>query len=336
MKMKIAVIVILLAHAAAIGTLLSTGGCQTSAPQVEPPPAPPLPPREEPLPAPAPATSLLRPPAPVKMDPERIAKAEPVTIEVQKGESLSQIAARHGLTTRELADLNAITDPNRLRVGQKLIIPGYAAGAVQLPKATSKPKAVSAPSPAKGAPVAAGATYVVKKGDTLSHIAVAHKVKIADLKAVNKMENDRIREGQKLTLPASAVSAPVASTPAAPVAIPEPAPAPATAPAPMVVPPETPEVVPPVPAEIPEPIVPPAPVAEPPAAPAAPTLGLPPVGEPMPNTSTFPYPTGAGDTLNSIAKNFALPDPEILKQLNPGVDFANLKPGTRIQVPLQP
>lgn len=325
MKTKIVVIVILLAHAAAIGTLLSTQGCRTSTPRVEPPPAPPLPPRDEPFPAPVSETGLLRPPAPVKMDPERIAKAEPVTVEVQKGESLSQIAAQHGLTTRELADLNAIADPNRVRAGQKLIIPGYAAR-VQLPKTPSKPKTVSAPAAAPSAPVAAGAAYTVKKGDTLSHIAQAHKVKVADLKSLNRLETDRIREGQKLTLPASAVSVP--STPAAAPAA-EPVPVPTDGPAPAA-PAELPNL--PVP-PTPEPA--PAPAVEVPVAPAVPDLALPPVEAPASDVATFPYPVGAGDTLESIAKNFVV-DPAVLSKLNPSVDFANLKPGTRILIPLQP
>lgn len=321
MKMKIAVIVVLLAHAAAIGTLLSTQGCQTSSPSVEPPPPPPLPPKSEALPDPVSSTGLLRPPTPVKMDPERLAKAEPVTVEVQKGESLSQIAARHGLTTRELADLNAIADPNRVRIGQKIIIPGYAAN-LQLPKVSSKPRAKPVSATGSSAPVAAGAAYTVKKGDTLSHIAQAHKVKVADLRTLNNLSGDSIREGQKLTLPASAVS-----VPAVPAAAPVPAP-----------------VVEPVSAEpatvtLPDlPVAPtpePAPTMEAPAVPVAPAPLLPPAEAPVPDSSTFPYPSGAGDTLASIAKNFVV-DPEVLTRLNPTVDFANLKPGTRILIPLAP
>ena len=51
------------------------------------------------------------------------------------------------------------------------------------------------------ATVKPGATYVVKSGDTLSHIAAAHRVRVADLKQVNSLKDDRIRVGQKLTIP---------------------------------------------------------------------------------------------------------------------------------------
>jgi LysM repeat protein len=43
--------------------------------------------------------------------------------EVKPGESLSAIAAAYGVTAKIIMDNNSITDPNKLRVGQKLFIP---------------------------------------------------------------------------------------------------------------------------------------------------------------------------------------------------------------------
>ena len=43
--------------------------------------------------------------------------------EVQNGESLSAIAAAYGVTVKAIMDNNDITDPNKVRVGQKLFIP---------------------------------------------------------------------------------------------------------------------------------------------------------------------------------------------------------------------
>jgi hypothetical protein len=43
--------------------------------------------------------------------------------EVKPGESLSAIAAAYGVTLKVVMDNNGITDPNKLRVGQKLFIP---------------------------------------------------------------------------------------------------------------------------------------------------------------------------------------------------------------------
>jgi LysM repeat protein len=42
---------------------------------------------------------------------------------VQSGESLSRIASRYGVTPSEVAKANGITNPNSIRVGQKLKIP---------------------------------------------------------------------------------------------------------------------------------------------------------------------------------------------------------------------
>lgn len=43
--------------------------------------------------------------------------------EVQSGESLSAIAAAYGVTVKAIMDNNDISDPNKLRAGQKLFIP---------------------------------------------------------------------------------------------------------------------------------------------------------------------------------------------------------------------
>lgn len=42
---------------------------------------------------------------------------------VQAGESLGKIAARYGVTTAALANANGISNPDLIRVGQKLIVP---------------------------------------------------------------------------------------------------------------------------------------------------------------------------------------------------------------------
>ncbi len=42
---------------------------------------------------------------------------------VQRGDTLSQIAQRHGATVQEIAQANGIADPNRIMTGQRLVIP---------------------------------------------------------------------------------------------------------------------------------------------------------------------------------------------------------------------
>ena len=48
------------------------------------------------------------------------------TYAIGKGDTLSKIAARHGVSAEDLAKANGITDPNRIRAGQSLTIPGQA------------------------------------------------------------------------------------------------------------------------------------------------------------------------------------------------------------------
>jgi len=53
------------------------------------------------------------------------------------------------------------------------------------------------------APVADAATYVVKKGDTLTKIAKSNQTTVAQLKTNNKLKNDNIVVGQKLVVAAT-------------------------------------------------------------------------------------------------------------------------------------
>jgi N-acetylmuramoyl-L-alanine amidase len=51
--------------------------------------------------------------------------------------------------------------------------------------------------------IAQGKHHKVVSGDSLSRIAVRYKVKVASLKALNKLQNDNIRIGQRLQIPTS-------------------------------------------------------------------------------------------------------------------------------------
>ncbi len=112
---------------------------------------------------------------------------------VVRGETLATIAAAHGTSARTLAEANAIADPNRILVGQRLTIPG-AAVAVAAPRAS--------------------ATYTVRSGDTLGSIAARAGTSIAALVRHNSLANPNlIRVGQALSLPGPA---PAGSAPTAP------------------------------------------------------------------------------------------------------------------------
>lgn len=48
--------------------------------------------------------------------------------EVQSGETLSEVAARYRTSARAIARASRLTDPNRVRVGQRLVIPNAGSG----------------------------------------------------------------------------------------------------------------------------------------------------------------------------------------------------------------
>lgn len=130
---------------------------------------------------------------------------------VQPGDTLSHIARRVGSTVQQLVDANGLSDPDRILVGQLLTVPGA-------PVASPAPAA-----PATGG----GDVYVVRRGDALSRIARQHGVTLRALAEANAITDlDRIRAGQRLTIPGSASPAP------APASAPTPTPTPSTPAAP--------------------------------------------------------------------------------------------------------
>lgn len=150
---------------------------------------------------------------------------------VARGETLSMIAARYGVTASVVTDANNITNPNRIAVGQKLMIPvkgSVAAAAVaearathtSAPVATPQPVAVArseAPEPRAEAP-AKPATYTVRSGDSLSTIADRFGMSLADLQALNDIRDpSRIAAGQVIKVSGTAsggsASAPAAAAP---------------------------------------------------------------------------------------------------------------------------
>ena len=158
---------------------------------------------------------------------------------VAPGDTLSEIAAEHGVTVTALSEANGITNADRIYVGQSLAIPG----ASDAPTSTSKVHFV-APGETLGVIAAMYGTtadaiaalngitnqniiyvgtqlrvsgtpvtttprvgtsegsYVVQAGDTLSEIAAAHGVSTADLAAANALSNQHfLKIGQVLSVP---------------------------------------------------------------------------------------------------------------------------------------
>lgn len=104
---------------------------------------------------------------------------------VKKGDTLSGIAEKYGTTYQKLATYNGIANPNVIRVGQKIKIPEN-------------------PSPSQGGASAKPETvYTVKKGDTLSAIALKYGTTYQKLAEYNGIKNPNIISvGQKIRIPA--------------------------------------------------------------------------------------------------------------------------------------
>ncbi|HMP76062.1 MAG TPA: LysM peptidoglycan-binding domain-containing protein [Kiritimatiellia bacterium] len=301
-------------HVVAISGFLVIQGCGTKQPMVEPPPSPVMPPRGD---AGAPPAVMPRPsfqpPVGVEQAPMTIEEASVRVHTVAGGESLARIANRYGVSVSELVQLNGIKDPNKIRVGQSLKLPSYAsesAAPAAAPKPV-KPKVEKASAPA----VAGDGTYVVQSGDSLSKIASRQGTTVKALKEVNNLQSDVIRIGQKLKLPAGAKPAAAKPAAAKPAPAPEPAPAPAPVPAPSV--PDA-TIPPPVTAPAPTPVA--AAVSAP--APSFDAASIP-----------FEYTVRPGETIDDIARNFAVLRQDILS-MNGLSEGATVSAGQKLKIPM--
>jgi LysM repeat protein len=98
---------------------------------------------------------------------------------VQWGESLSYIAARYGTTVHAIVQANAIANPDRIYVGQRLYIPHGGAY-----------------------PTVHGAYYMVRYGDTLSSIAWRFGTNVWAIAQANHIANiNLVYAGQWLYIP---------------------------------------------------------------------------------------------------------------------------------------
>ncbi len=96
---------------------------------------------------------------------------------VRRGDNISTIASMFNVRSSHIAAVNDLRDPNLIRPGQKLRIPGrHDAG-----KRTAN-----------------DGTYTVRRGDSLSRIAQSFGVSVVQLKRWNDLRDDLIRPGDKL------------------------------------------------------------------------------------------------------------------------------------------
>ncbi|HMN43861.1 MAG TPA: LysM peptidoglycan-binding domain-containing protein [Povalibacter sp.] len=127
---------------------------------------------------------------------------------VGKGETLSVIASRYGVSMNQLAEMNGLRRPYQIRIGQVLTLPVKPGAA---PPTAAVAQAEKEPPKREAVPtgVVGSEKYVVKRGDTLSRIASRHGLTEQALMDMNDIRNRNfVYEGQVLALVASARVAP--------------------------------------------------------------------------------------------------------------------------------
>ncbi len=114
-------------------------------------------------------------------------------VTVEAGDTLSELAERHGVGLRELMRLNGIDNADHVEVGDRLKVPGGGS-----------------------TPAAASGQVTVEAGDTLSRIAERHGLSVQQLMAINGIDDaDHVEIGQTLRLRGGGAARSEASTPTA-------------------------------------------------------------------------------------------------------------------------
>src|SRR5690606_14079351 len=118
---------------------------------------------------------------------QRLAKVEPASTaaagshRVARGETLSHIAKRYGMSVSALRSANGNLNPRRLRVGQVVRVPGAAAVAT----ASSEDR-----------------YHRVSRGENLTVIARRYGVTVRQIRSWNGINGSRILPGQRLRVSA--------------------------------------------------------------------------------------------------------------------------------------
>jgi membrane-bound lytic murein transglycosylase D len=113
------------------------------------------------------------------------------TYRVMRGQTLSGIAARHGVSAASIQAANGLRG-TRLRVGQVLTIP--------VPGAAEE--YADADAPDESGPPAIASRHTVRSGETLGGVAARYGVTIGGLRAANGMrQGDVLKVGRVLSIP---------------------------------------------------------------------------------------------------------------------------------------
>lgn len=194
MKTPVIFTIVILAHCLAIGGIVLIQGCESTRGLSESTPAPVMP--------------------PTAIEPEVLTPdikpvvtswpSETTDYIVKKGDTVSGIAYRYGVSVAEIVRLNGLNNRNVIRVGQRLVLPGKMSAAKPVKESIKRENKTISRKPSADL---SGNMYVVKPGDCLSVIAQTYGVKLDDIRQANAMQGDKIVVGQKLMIPGVKVEA---------------------------------------------------------------------------------------------------------------------------------
>jgi LysM repeat protein len=205
MKTRVIVAVVVMIHCVAVGTLLMQGCRSTGGQSMAPERTDITAPVDETTPVLAEEVPVVETPV-TEVEPV-IPKIETTSYVIRKGDTLSAIAKHYGVRVGDIMALNGLDNANKLRVGQKIELPGSHDVSSLPPVVHSAPKHAKAKKSEHVASASAdGSTYVIKKGDSLSTIAQSLGCSVKALKEANHMSSDKITAGKKLAIPGASAS----------------------------------------------------------------------------------------------------------------------------------
>jgi len=209
------------------GGLMLSAGCGTTRPPMTQEPVAPvvMPPSIPPPEVVAPKVEEVKVPV--------VAEVATKTYVVKAGDSISRIASRYKVPAKDILKMNNITNANKIRVGQKLTLPGYVDLNAPAPVKKAHKKAVKTAKSGKAvgkvaaktekdkvvAPVDEGAgavppvtavvpppksnevLHVVEANQDLSSIAMMYGVRAEEVIRLNSLSSPDVKVGQTLKIP---------------------------------------------------------------------------------------------------------------------------------------
>lgn len=125
------------------------------------------------------------------------------TYTIKKGDTLGDIAIEYNVSWPRIAKANPTIDPNKLKIGQTIVIPAPSAKIKSSPSKKSNVKKTTSSS-SKKSTTAVNGIHTVVSGENIWIIAKHYKVKRDEIRSWNNLTSDLLMVGQKLRIKSDA------------------------------------------------------------------------------------------------------------------------------------